>query len=173
MVLQPHSYGSPRCSLQPASLCLLSERTADRKQLIWRSFDPVKGPLNELTRMGTEADADYDWALSPNARTIAVRKNREASLDFLDLTNHTVRHVAVEGWKLTTNLDWAPDGKGLFTCGIRAEGATLLYVDLKGKAQSIWEYSGDYLWGLLSPDGQHLAMGASTERNNVWMMESF
>jgi len=133
-VLQSHSSGSPRCSLLPASLCLLSERSADGKQLIWKSFDPVKGLLNELTRMDTEADAYYDWALSPNARIIAVRKNREANLDFLDLTNHTLRHVAVEGWKLTTNLDWAPDGKGLFTCGIRAEGATLLYVDLKGKA---------------------------------------
>ena len=171
-VLQSHS-SDYRCSLLPASLCLFSERTTDRKQLIWTSFDPLRGVLNELARMDTDADADYDWALSPNAWTIVIRKNREASVDFLDLRNHKFRHVSVEGWNLTTNLDWAPDGKGFFTCGIRPEGATLLYIDLKGKAQPIWEYNGDFLWGMLSPDGQHLAMGAQTEKNNVWMMENF
>jgi hypothetical protein len=62
---------------------------------------------------------------------------------------------------------------GFFTCGIRPEGATLLYVDLKAKAQRIWEYNGDFLWGVLSPDGKHLAMGAQTEKNNFWMMENF
>lgn len=30
--------------------------------------------------------------------------------------------------------------KGLFTRGIRPHAATLLYVDLKGKTQNLWEY---------------------------------
>jgi hypothetical protein len=111
-VLQSRS-SDYRCSLAPASLCLFSERTTEGKQLIWQSFDPLQGALNDFARMDIDADAGYDWALSPDARTIVIRKNREASVDFLDLTTHKFRHVAVEGWNLTTNMDWAPDGRGI------------------------------------------------------------
>jgi hypothetical protein len=165
--------GEYRCPLPPTPNCIFSDRSADRRQIIWRAVDPLKGPLDEVARMDTDVGSEYDWALSADGKTIVTRKDREASVAFLDLTNHKLRHMAVKGWKLTTNLDWAPDGKGFFTCGIRPQGSVLLYVDLNGKAQPIWEYSGNYLWGLLSPNGRHLAMGAQTEKNNVWAMENF
>jgi len=58
--------------------------------------------------MDADVDADYDWALSPDGRTLVIRKNREAQLVFLDLSTQKLRHVAVKGWKLMVNLDWAP-----------------------------------------------------------------
>ena len=61
--------------------------------------------------------------------------------------------------------------KGFFTRGIRPHPATLLYVDLKGKTQNLWEYKTDFFC-LLSPHGQHLSMGAQTEKT-IWMMENF
>jgi DNA-binding winged helix-turn-helix (wHTH) protein/Tol biopolymer transport system component len=165
--------GEYRCPLPPAWKCIFSDRSADRRQVIWKAVDPLKGPLDEVARMDTDVDSEYDWALSADGKTIVTRKDREANVAFLDLTSHKLRHVAVNGWRLMTNLDWSPDGKGFFTCGIRPQGSVLLYVDLNGKAQPIWEYSGNYLWGLLSPNGRHLAMGAQTEKNNMWVMENF
>jgi Tol biopolymer transport system component len=165
--------GEYRCSVPPASNCIFSDRSADRRQLIWKAIDPLKGPLDEVARIDTDIDSEYDWALSADGKTIVIRKDREGRVAFLNLATHTLRHVVVKGWKLMSNLDWAPDGKGFFTCGIRAQGSVLLYVDLNGKTQPIWEYSGDYLWGLLSPNGRHLAMGAQTRKNNMWVMENF
>src|SRR4029077_11951271 len=60
----------PRCSRSPATLCAIAERSADRKQLVFSAFDPVKGRGRELAKSNTDATADYHWDLSPDGARI-------------------------------------------------------------------------------------------------------
>jgi hypothetical protein len=47
-------------------------------------------------------------------------------------------------------------------------------VDWKGEAHPLWEMKGDPLaYGMPSPDGRYLAIVATTQKNNVWVMENF
>ena len=71
-------------------------------------------------------------------------------------------------------LDWAADGKGLFTSSHLHGGAALLHVDLQGNAHVLWVLKGGLLVvGLPSPDGRRLVMEGATMNSNVWMVESF
>jgi hypothetical protein len=45
----------------------------------------------------------------------------------------------VKGWPWLTGLGWSTDGKGLYSGSSSAQGETLLYVDLKGKARALWQ----------------------------------
>ena len=50
----------------------------------------------------------------------------------------------------------------------------LLYVDLEGRATSLWQQKGSYgTWGVPSPDGSKLAILGTTVDQNVWMLENF
>jgi DNA-binding winged helix-turn-helix (wHTH) protein/Tol biopolymer transport system component len=172
-VLQPQTYAFS-CARSPATICAISEWTPDRKQLIFTAFEALKGRGDELGRIDTDPEADYDWALSPDASRVVIRKNREARLSILDFSRHESRQITIKGWSTTENLDWAPDGKGLFTSGLLQRGAVLLYVDLNGSPRPIWEEKGaDFTWAVPSPDGGHLAIGSSSHRNNLWIMENF
>ena len=81
--------------------------------------------------------------------------------------------MTVKGWSNMTNLDWSSDGKGFYCGSSSANGSTLLYVDLKGNARVLWKTKGDRVWGIPSPDGRSLAIGASVTSSNVWMIEGF
>jgi hypothetical protein len=61
-----------RCSVAPATLCVLAEETPDNKQLIFTAFHPMKGRRAELLRVDTDPAAIYEWALSPDGTRIAV-----------------------------------------------------------------------------------------------------
>ena len=85
-------------------------------------------------------------------------------------------------------MNWAADGKGLFTLRVTRAGSALLHVDLKGNVSVLWEQKGSFAWSLLfndltsgasvpravpSPDGRHLAIYDSRLSANMWMMENF
>src|SRR5260370_25192165 len=123
-----------RCAKASATWCVLGEQTPDRKQLIFTALDPLKGRGRELARFDADPTADYDWDLSPDASFIDIRKNREPRLSMLSLSGQEPRELIVKGWSTLINLDWAADGKGLFTSGLVQRGSVLLYVDLRGNA---------------------------------------
>src|SRR6266849_5899765 len=131
-----------RCAKAPATLCVFCEQTPDRKQLIFTALDPLKGRGRELARFDADPTAGYDWDLSPDASFIDIRKNREPRLSMLSLTGQEPRELIVKGWRTLFNLDWAADGKGLFTSGLVERGSVLLYVDLQGNAHPLWEQRG-------------------------------
>jgi hypothetical protein len=52
-------------------------------------------------------------------------------------------------------------------------GATLLHIDLAGKAQAIWQQSQPLKpWGIPSPDGRHIAIFGTSAEANVWMIDN-
>ena len=163
-----------RCAKAPATLCVFCEQTPDRKQLIFTALDPLKGRGRELARFDADPTAGYDWDLSPDASFIDIRKNREPRLSMLSLTGQEPRELIVKGWSTLINLDWAADGKGLFTSSPVERGSVLLYVDLQGNAHPLWEQRGSLAtWAIPSRDGRHLALSGWTTNTNFWMLENF
>ena len=79
VVLTGHFEGQG-CARSPATLCVFAERTPDRKQLIFTSFDPVNGRGKELTRMDVDSNTGYEWNLSPDGSRIAFHKAAEAPI---------------------------------------------------------------------------------------------
>jgi len=68
-------------------------------------------------------------------------------------------------------IHWAADGKALFVNTGSGLG-TLLYVDLLGNAEILWEHASPVL-SSPSPDGRYLAIADHTMDRNLWMMENF
>ncbi len=75
-----------------------------------------------------------------------------------------------------SDLYWAADDEGLYVSKIPTSGTMLLYVDLEGRANVLWEhrFPGAWeTWGVPSPDGRHLALAGTSVSGNVWMLENF
>ena len=163
-----------RCARLPARLCVLSER--EPRHQVFYGFDLVQGKGRELTRIDVNpAVGGYHWDVSPDGSRIAVTmgSERESRIRILSLVGG-VRDVVVNGWSGFQSLDWSADGKGLYASSQSAQAATLLYSDLEGHAQVLWQQDGIFkTWGIPSPDGRHLAFLEWTSANNVWMIENF
>jgi serine/threonine protein kinase len=173
-VLSAHLEGRPHCARSPATLCVMAERSADRKQLVFTAFDSVKGRGRKLAEFDTDAAVDYWWDLSPDGTRIAIVKNREGQIHILSLNGGALRDITVKGWNTLTSAAWAADGKSLFASSFGARGPVLLSVDFQGNAQFLWEQPGGIdTYAVPSPDGRHLALRAWNVEGNLWMMEDF
>jgi eukaryotic-like serine/threonine-protein kinase len=184
--LQLNDIAGCHCPVSPAKFCVFAEHP-DGKELIFSELDALKGRGRELSHFKTDPGAEYDWSLSPDGSRIAIRKNSEPRLQILSLLGLSAQEVIIkpaarvqilgsdrQDWRDQLNMNWAADGKGLFTSARLRGSAVLLYVDLKGNAYPLWEQAGSLgTWGIASPDGRHLALSGWTIDTNIWMMENF
>jgi hypothetical protein len=163
------------CSLSPATICAVAELAG--KQLVFTSFEPVKGRGRMLTKFDIDPSAAYAWNLSPDGTRIAIVTRSSDRIHILPFDGLAQREIVVRGWKDLTSAVWAVDGKGLFVGANVVGGRALLYVDLKAKPSVLWQQKegGTFvpLWAVTSPDGRHLAIHASTMNSNMWMVENF
>ena len=180
LVLEGRGIDGLACARSPATLCAFNERASDDRQLIFSAFDPMHGRGQELTRISLrQPNRGYAWDLSREGSRLAFTQfdDREARIEILPLAGGVAREFNVKGWKGLGGLSWASDGKGLFGCAQQAvRGSTLLYVDLEGRANVLWQQklTGIALtWGTHSPDGRYLALSGYTRDNNVWLLEKF
>jgi Tol biopolymer transport system component len=173
-VLSADIYGRPDCALQPYALCAYSERSQDRTQVVFTSFDPFNGSGHRIATFIADTKADYRWAISPGANSIALVNTQTPTIDVVYLDEHPARKITVKGQR---NFDWlfcAPDGKGFYVSTLGEERSLLLYVDLHGNAHSVWEEAGGLgTLGIPSPDGKHIALQSWTLATNLWSMENF
>ncbi len=89
------------CARSPATLCVLTERTPDERQLIFSAFDPVQGRGKELTRINLRTPGDsYGWDLSRDGSRLAFTEYDEhkGRIQILALTNGEAQEVNVKGW---------------------------------------------------------------------------
>jgi eukaryotic-like serine/threonine-protein kinase len=164
----------PRCARAPASLCAIAERTADRKQLVFRALDGEEGRGQEIARISADATKGYHWDLSPDGTQIALLKHRDGIMHILSLNGGTTRQITAREWRTLSSVAWTADGKGLFVSSYTGRGADMLHLDFQGNARLLWEEPGGIeLYGVPSPDGQHLAMRGWNVEGNIWMMENF
>jgi Tol biopolymer transport system component len=187
LVLEGRDIQRLMCARSPAALCVFSELSPDRKQVIFSAFDPMQERRREITRVNLKQPvADYSYDLSPDGSQLAFAQSqpfgfaqsqpqREARLQILPLAGGEAREVNVKGWYSLLRLVWAADGRGLFASAGGLE-TTLLYVDLEGRAQVIWHQRFRLVgWtiGVPSPNGRYLAVSGQAIDNNVWLLENF
>jgi serine/threonine protein kinase/Tol biopolymer transport system component len=177
LVLEGRGIDRLACAQSPATNCVFSETTPDERQLIFCRFDPMHGRGQELTRIDLGFDRGYSWDLSRDGSRLAFTRFdvREGRIQILPLAGGEAHEIYVKGRNCLWSLNWTADGKGLFV-GNGVAGVTLLYVDLEGRADLLWNqpYSVElYTRGVPSPDGRHVAMLGYTVDNNVWMLENF
>jgi len=177
LVLEGRGMDYLACARSPAALCIFSEESPDRKQLIFSAFEPSQEPRRrELTRVRNPVSG---WDLSPDGSRLAFTQydDREGRIQILPLAGGEVREVNVRGWHGLTNPFWAADGRGLFVSAGAGLGATLLYVDLEGRGQVIWRQRFSVInysaRGIPSPDGRYLAVLAFSTDSNVWSLENY
>jgi DNA-binding winged helix-turn-helix (wHTH) protein/Tol biopolymer transport system component len=160
------------CARQPATECVAAE---DGPHQLFFSFDPLTGARHDLFR----ADEYASWTVSPDGSRVAA--TTQGHIEIRSLSGELEKKFEMKGWPHADLIDWAADGKSLFVShpGSTASlsepiGATLLHVDMEGHAKPIWETkTGEYTWGLASPDGKYLAIHGMATGRNAWMIENF
>jgi len=184
----PRAIHSFRCARSPAGLCVIAERVADHKQLVFTAFDPVQGRGRELMRFNTNPtpEAEYAWDLSPDGTRIAILRRSETTIRILSLSQQISSDVVANSFGSLQTVDWSADGGALFVSSVNEGGSALLHLDLKGNAHLLWEKKGTVEpsitafvggpsapWVVPSPDGRHLAICVWNLNANIWMMENF
>jgi eukaryotic-like serine/threonine-protein kinase len=163
------------CARAPASLCVVEEQT--EKELVFTSFDPLKGRGREVARIERNpASAPPQWDLSPDGSRIAVGMYNasEGRIRIITVGDGLASDIVVTGWAGIDYVDWSPDGKALYVSSRSTAGTALLRVDLQGRAQRLWAERNPYsVPGTPSPDGRHLLLARRNLQGNVWMVEGF
>ena len=160
------------CSRAPATICIYS--LLSRTQMVFSVFDPVKGNPHEVVRLQEEI-GNMNSGLSPDGKILAITKSGENRIRLLSLSGEPARELVLKNWNTFSSVDWAADSKGLFvTSNPTGWRSSLLYVDLTGKAQEVWQAkSTSPTWGIASRNGKYVAIPAPTTGSNVWMAEGF
>jgi serine/threonine protein kinase len=168
-----------RCAQAPTNLCVIFETTPDRKQMVITAFDPLKGRGKVLQTVDTDPSYDYEPDLSGDGLTAAISRSgdTEAHIRLISLSSASYREITVKDWPNLVSLDWSPNGKGLYAGFVSPQASTLLYIDLRGNTQVLWQYKGGgpghFIWSVPSPDGRYLAIQGLITNSNVWMAEGF
>jgi eukaryotic-like serine/threonine-protein kinase len=164
------------CAKVPGSLCVLGQRTKDRKQYTFFELDLLKGIGKELAKINTDPNFGYNWDLSPNGSRLAVvQRDSEGRIIVVPLAKQAAQQeITVKNWRDFDNIAWAASGKSFFISTRVQGGSALVNVDLKGNSRLLWTSTGGL--GTLpvpSPDGRHLALYGWVVNKNMWMMENF
>ena len=163
------------CARSPSSLCVLGEKTEDRKRLIFTSIDVLKGRGPELARFDLDPGIDYlNVDISPDGTRLAMSGNPKGPIHILNLRNHSEQVIPAKFNNLVGDFHWAADGKGLYVPDQTKRGTEISYLDLHGNKRVLWvNPSGWNTSARPSPDGRHLAIQISSVTSNIWMMENF
>src|SRR5208283_3423344 len=81
LVLETKNSFGLECAHAPASLCIISEPSQDRNQLVITAFDPLKGRGKVLRTIEQDPSHTYDHhGLSPDGSTFAVSREYEKEI---------------------------------------------------------------------------------------------
>jgi serine/threonine protein kinase len=168
------------CTNQSANFCVLGRPDPQKNELVITSFDPLIARENDLIRIalepGTDAGVgmDYAWQISPDGSWIGIAKRLGNTIRLVPLGNDQARTIKINGDSDLTDLSWSVDSRSLFVSRVGPGGATLVHVDLDGKAQSIWaQPQTTSFWGFSSPDARHFAISGESRETSVWMISNF
>jgi hypothetical protein len=160
------------CARQPSQLCAIAQPDVNHRQLILTAIDFEKGLGPELARLDLDPkESGWFLDLSPDGARIAALVSPTGPISLLSLGQEPITKITVKEWTNLHSIHWAADGKALFV-GAGSGPGTLLYVDLFGNAEVLWEHASPLL-SSPSPDGRYLAIADHTMDRNLWMMENF
>lgn len=165
----------PACARLPATLCVVDEKVGG--QLVFSSFDPIKGRAREMAKIDYGSPNAPSWDLSPDGSRIAVPLYDPSAgrIRIIPLTGGSPSDLVVKDWPCLDDVSWSPDGKALYASSNCPTAATIVRVDLEGHASRLWQQraAGALGRGIPSPDGRHLAIVHATFESNAWMIEHF
>lgn len=180
LVLEGKGITRLACARPPSANCVFSEPTADGKQVVFSSFDPMRGRIAELTKINCQRGCS--WDLSPDGLRIAFAEwdQRVGHIRILQASGVTIADLDIKGWHSLYRLSWAADGKELFVAaaGAAASEHVDLLVALQGRVQVLWQHdrltgnSDEARW-VPSPNGRYFAVPGQAFDNNVWLLENF
>jgi Tol biopolymer transport system component len=170
--------GPVSCAKAPSHLCVVAERTADNKQMVVTSFDPLKGRGLELARIDLDRDINpmvdnLFCVVSPDGTRLAITHGPDGPIEIHSLRGKPTKIIRAKGLDKLYGIAWAADGKALFVARHVLDGTELLHVDERGNATRLWKSLGPKCFGVPSPDGRHLAIYDWKRSANMWMMENF
>jgi Tol biopolymer transport system component len=174
--MQPGS--SLSCARAPATLCVIGEPTADRRQAIVSALDLITGQRGrELLRYDRYVDPDQNmsllaFALSPDGEWLSTAAAPSGPLRILSLRGDSARVLTVSELYARPRVAWTADGSGLIVSSHPADGAVLLHVDLQGKVQRLLDCKSG-CFGVPSPDGRYLGITEDRHSSNIWLLENF
>jgi serine/threonine protein kinase/Tol biopolymer transport system component len=177
LLFQSKNIENLSCSGRVANRCVYGSPSEDRRELIITAFDAIAGKGKELLRIPIKPSEGYGWMLSPDGSQVALVKEHgnPNKVQFIPVDGGQSRTVEVKTPVLScTSVDWLPDSKSVFVGTEGSQGATLLHIDLKGNIQPVWHQPHNgAVGGTPSPDGRHIAIGATGFGGNVWLLENF
>jgi len=180
LIFETQVWSQINCAKAPSNLCVVTERSADGKQMVVTAFDPMKGRGSELFRHDVDPFSEPAGPgplldLSPDGTRFAVASHRDGPVEILSLQGKLLQLIQSTDVSKMYSLGWTKDEKGLFVCNDIERGAQLLHLDLQGNAKVLWSNEGGdnvCVWAE-SPDGRHLALYGHQQSANFWMMENF
>jgi Tol biopolymer transport system component len=166
------------CARFSSNLCAVGEQTADYKQAIIRSFDPIKGKGPELARfdLGPEYQTkrmELIWGISDDGTKLAFASGPQGPIQVSSLRSGQQQVIRAHALGSIRGIAWAHDGKGFFISSNTKDGNEIIYLNLEGEAKVLWNCGNDHCHGGPSPDGRQFAMDVRKLSSNLWMIENF
>ena len=161
------------CPITAGLPCVLSE--IERNQLVFSTFDPLRGRKGELARINLDPGANLFWDLSPDGTRIAFGQTdvRSGLLHILRLDGGSPSNINVKEWANLSTVGWAADGRQLFVSNYASSGDSLLRVSMNGDAQVLRKAGMWIERPAASPDGRYLAWGEVNSNSNAWIIDNF
>lgn len=164
------------CPHTAGSLCVMSEASPDGKQLIFSNVDAVQGRGHELARMSVypaDASALANWRISPNGRMVAFYTG-EKSVRLFSLKGDSTQEIEVEYSGGVNDVTWDSQSQDFYSFNPSALGWALLRTGLSGKSTVVHEFRESLAGsGIVSRQGNRIAVRVWNRRSNVWMMDGF
>src|SRR3984957_1019550 len=165
-----------RCPSGTSGFCVLNGW--EQGQLIFYSFDPVKGKGKELARTKLPRPGDdSDWSVSPDGLHIAISSPRllAAQVRVLDTRGGTERTVKLpKGWGIWS-MSWAASSDAVFLGAQSKDGYSLARLGLNGNLRVLLDRGRNQWIGRVTPapDGHRLAFAQQSFEGNAWLLENF
>jgi Tol biopolymer transport system component/DNA-binding winged helix-turn-helix (wHTH) protein len=166
-----------QCARMPSRECIFTSYA--NQALEFYEFDAETGKNSLMFKISDAEWQLYNWTLSPDGTMLALAKKlraqEEAEIQIMSLRGGSTRKIALREWRSVRSIDWAADGKSIWTCASPREGEEMIInVDLQGHVkQSVKEPSPYIGWAIPSQDGKRLAIWEASGASNVWMLENF
>ncbi|MBS1842487.1 MAG: PD40 domain-containing protein [Acidobacteria bacterium] len=166
-----------QCARMPSRECIFSSYA--NQALEFYEFDAATGKNSLMFKISDPEWQLYNWTLSPDGTMLALAKKlraqEEAEIQIMSLRGGSTRKIALKEWRSVRSIDWAADGKSIWTCASPREGEEMIVnVDLQGRVKQAVKEPSPYIgWAIPSQDGKRLAIWEASGASNVWMLEDF
>lgn len=173
-VVKANWISNHQCARAPASVCVYSVN--HDKDVIFYTFDPLKGSGRQFFQLRDDVSQLYNWSLSPDGSTLALTRgkwgNEEGPIHLVYLNGAPDKWITVSGSPNLVSIDWAADSKTLWAATAAEKENELLQIDLRGNARVVWHPKNIRVgWAIPSRDGKKLALHVNSTSANVWMQE--